>query len=107
MSYIVSAADTGRIVLSESDTVRSILQNIRIILATKQRTVPLYREFGIDTSFVDKPMPVAQALMIAEIKDAITQWEPRAELQSVDFAVDASSPDKLIPVVEVEINNGQ
>ena len=98
MSYIVTPADADKITLNESDTVRSVLQNI------KKLSVPLYREFGVDMAFVDKPMPVAQALMIVEIKDAIARWEPRAELVSVEFQIDESTPGKLIPVVEVEID---
>lgn len=104
MSYIVTLADADKITLNESDTVRSVLQNIKIILSTKKLSVPLYREFGVDMAFVDKPMPVAQALMIVEIKDAIARWEPRAELVSVEFQIDESTPGKLIPVVEVEID---
>ena len=42
--------------------------------------------------------------MIVEIKDAIARWEPRAELVSVEFQIDESTPGKLIPVVEVEID---
>lgn len=105
MIYTVMPEKTWGITLNESDTVRSVLQNIKIILATKQLTVPLYRDFGLEMRFVDKPMPVAQALMIAEIKDALARWEPRAELVSVTFQHDANAPGKLIPVVEVEIDD--
>lgn len=107
MSYIVTPASAGSITLNESDTVRSVLQNIEIILATKQLTVPLYREFGLEMRFVDKPLPVAKALMIAEIKEALARWEPRAELVSVDFQIDADAPGRLIPSVEVEIVDEQ
>lgn len=104
MSYTITPASAGGITLNESDTVRSVIQNIKIILATKQLSVPLYREFGMEMRFVDKPVPVAQSLMIVEIKDAIARWEPRAELVSVEFQIDKSAPGKLIPVVEVEID---
>lgn len=107
MRYTVTPASAGGITLNESDTVRSVLQNIKIILATKQLTVPLCREFGLKMHFVDKPMPVAKALMIADIKDAIARWEPRADLVSVDFQTDASTPGMLIPYVEVEITDEQ
>lgn len=105
MSYTITPASVGGITLNESDTVRSVIQNIKIILATKQLSVPLYREFGMEMRFVDKPVPVAQSLMIAEIKDAIARWEPRAELVGVDFQYDEAAPGRLIPVVEVEIDD--
>ena len=45
MSYKVTAADIGAVQLNETDTVRSVLQNIAIILSTRQGTCPLYRGF--------------------------------------------------------------
>lgn len=36
MSYKVTAADIGAVQLNETDTVRSVLQNIAIILSTRQ-----------------------------------------------------------------------
>lgn len=107
MSYFVSAADADKIVLSESDTVRSVLQNIKIILATQRLTVPLYREFGMEMRFVDKPIPVARSMIVMDIKEAIARWEPRAEFISVQFEGDESAPGKLIPIVEVEIADEQ
>ena len=35
MSYKVTAADIGAVQLNETDTVRSVLQNIAIILSTR------------------------------------------------------------------------
>ena len=46
MSYKVTAADIGAVQLNETDTVRSVLQNIAIILSTRQGTCPLYPGFG-------------------------------------------------------------
>lgn len=103
MSYQVSP-DLSKVTLNESDYVRSVLQNIAIILATRQGTVPLYREFGLPMRFVDKPMPVAKTLLVAEITEALAEYEPRAKVLNVDFVVDAATPGKLIPTVEVEIN---
>lgn len=45
MSYKVTASDIGAVQLNETDTVRSVLQNIAIILSTRQGTCPLYRGF--------------------------------------------------------------
>ena len=38
MSYKVTASDIGAVQLNETDTVRSVLQNIAIILSTRQGT---------------------------------------------------------------------
>lgn len=102
MSYMVSSKNLSSITLNESDPVRAALQNIAIILSTRQLSVPLYRDFGLPMQFIDKPMAVARPLLIAEIKDAITEYEPRATVLNITFEDD--TPGKLIATVEVEID---
>lgn len=105
MNYIISTKDLGSITLNEIDTVKSVLQNIRIILSTRQFSVPLYREFGLPMQFLDKPIPVAKALLIAEIRDAITEFEPRANVLNVTVEIDENAPGKVHATVEVEIKD--
>lgn len=105
MSYKVSAGDLGPLSLNETDTVKSVLQNVAIILKTRQGTVPLYRGFGLPQKFVDKPIPAAKALLYAEIKEAVETYEPRAEVAGITFEEDPDAPDRLIPTVEVTIVN--
>jgi phage baseplate assembly protein W len=104
MSYVVTAADAA-IVFSQPDYAKDVLQNVRDILATPEGSVPYFREFGIDMSFIDKPQPVARALLIATVTEKIQQFEPRAEVRSVTFSNDDSNLGRLIPAVEVEILN--
>jgi len=105
MNYIISTKDLGSITLNETDTVKSVLQNIRIILSTRQFSVPLYREFGLPMQFLDKPMAVARSLLIAEIKDAISEYEPRANVLNITLDIDENAPGKLHATVEVEIKD--
>ncbi|MDD2296578.1 MAG: GPW/gp25 family protein [Sphaerochaetaceae bacterium] len=105
MNYYVSTKDLGSITLNESDVVKSVLQNIRIILLTRQFSVPLYRGFGLPMQFVDKPAAVARSLLIAEIKDAIAEYEPRATVLNVTLDTDITAPGKLVATVEVRIDN--
>lgn len=93
----------GALRLNETDTAASILQNVAILLRTRQGTVPLYREFGLPQKFLDQPIPAARALLYAEVKEAVEAFEPRAEVVGVTFQEDAADPGRLIPVVEVEI----
>lgn len=102
--YTVSAADLSRLRLLENDAVKAVLQNIAVILSTPKGSVPLYREFGLDWKYLDKPIPAAKALMVAEVREAIQRWEPRAAVLDVAFLEDAARPGILIPAVEVEIN---
>ena len=77
MRYQVSAKDAEGLHLNETDPVQSVLQSIAIILSTPRGTVPLYRDFGLDWKALDKPLPVAQVLMVAEIREAIERWAHR------------------------------
>ena len=104
MNYIVSSKSLGKITLNETDPAASILQNIAIFLKTWQQSVPLYRSFGLSKRFVDKPIPVAMSLLVAEITEALPKFEPRATLKNVTFEADSDHPGKMIPTVEVEIN---
>lgn len=105
MSYKVSAVDLGVIRLNEPETVVSVLQNISVILRTRQGTVPMYREFGLPMKFLDKPIPVAKPMLYIEAKETIEFYEPRATVLDVFFTEDPATPGKLIPAVEVEISN--
>lgn len=102
MTYAVTADDV-KIRLGETDTVRSILQNVAIILRTRQGTCPMYREFGLPQDYLDKPTPIAKPLIYAEIREAIEKFEPRCSLIGIKFARSPDSPCGLIPRVEVEI----
>lgn len=104
MSFTVSATDLGHLRFNDQETVSSVLQNIAVILSTPKGTVPQYRDFGLDNSFVDKPRPVAEVLMVAPVREAIQRWEPRAKVLDVSFSEDPAQPGVLIPTVEVDIN---
>ena len=106
MPYIVST-DIQRISLNEKNTITSVLQNVSIILRTRLGTVPLYREFGVSNSYLDRPVVVAEPLLYAEIKEAIEQYEPRAEVIDISFAQDPEMQGVLIPTVEVNIISEQ
>ncbi len=103
MTYIVNdTVDLSALTLHETDTVKSVLQNISIILRTRKGTVPMYRDFGIPHTFLDKPIPLVAPILYAEIYEAIEKYEPRAKVLRVDFT-DSGQTGKMIPTVEVEI----
>ena len=104
MSYMVSATDLKAIRLNEADTVNSVLQNIAVILSTPKGTVPLYRDFGLDREFLDMPIPEAEVRMIAPIREAVQEWEPRATVKDVFFTRSGDGSGRLLAHVEIEIN---
>ncbi len=104
MTYKVSALESLR--LGETETVRAVLRNISVILATRKGSVPFYRDFGVSWDALDKPLPIARSMLIPEIREAIEKWEPRALFLGVEFRRDPAQPGTLVPIVEVEILEG-
>lgn len=82
-----------------------ILQNVRTIVGTRKGTVPLDRDFGISWEHVDKPLPVVEMLMRAEIVEAVEKYEPRAKVTKVEFsgAADEFSNGQVSPIVTIAI----
>lgn len=99
MTYNVTT-NMGPLQLNETDRVRSILQNVAIILGTWKGSVPLYRGFGISPSCLHMPLSVATAMLHADIREVVERYEPRAEVVNVSFR---EEHDRLIPTVEVNI----
>ena len=87
--------------LLESNEEKSIAQNVAVLLNTKKGTVPMYRDFGIPMEYIDKPSNVAEAILVAEITDALAEYEPRATLD--DVSVEYDETGKMIVTVEVKI----
>lgn len=102
MSYTITPDGLGALQLNETDPVRSVVQNVAIILSTFIGTVPLYREFGITSQYIDKPTSIVKPMLHAEIREKIAKYEPRAEVVSVTFE---ERVDGLTPIVEVNILN--
>lgn len=84
MQIDVSARLDG-IDFAPKDVLTEIIQNVRTIISTTQFSVPLDRRFGIDGTVIDLPLPVAMARISAEVIRAITEYEPRCRVVSVDF----------------------
>jgi hypothetical protein len=81
--------------IQEEDTAAAeVLQNVATILATPKGSVPLYREFGVSMEAIDRPIPVAKTLLIAQVTEAVEEFEPRAKVVKVTIE----------ETVEVEIN---
>lgn len=103
MGYKITMSEIGPISLNETDPVKSILQNVSIILRTIKGSCPMYRGFGIDATLIDLPIPAAKVLLFSQIREAIEEYEPRVRVKSVDFDTQEEMQGVLSPIVEVEI----
>lgn len=104
MVYTLRSDEKFEITLCENDTVKSVLQNLAVLLATRKGTIPMYREFGLNMGYIDKPIDVATALMTSEIAEAIEDYEPRATLLNLEIENSIEEPGKVAVVLEVDIS---
>lgn len=100
MNYII-AADEG-INWAAKGTER-ILQNIRNLISTYRYELPYLRTIGLPFDLIDRPMDEVIPIMVAEIHDLISEWEPRAEVEDVIIDnVNVSGNLSLKVVVSIE-----
>lgn len=88
--------------LEPSSTEEDIVQNIYCILNTPIGSVPHLRDYGLDNSFLHKPIPAARSAYACALADAISLYEPRAQVQRISFETDPNDSTHLYPIVEVE-----
>ena len=100
MEYVVMP-DAKTIDLAPATKIEEILQNVRTILSTQKGTIPLDREFGLDSTVIDLPVTLARAKLTNEIFQAIKRYEPRVKVDSITFTGDISG--KLVPKVVITI----
>jgi phage baseplate assembly protein W len=65
-----------------------VLQNVRVIITTRIGTVMLDRKFGLDYSFLDAPQNKAQLMMIQQMCQGLTNFEPRVTFSHIQFGID-------------------
>lgn len=99
---IVKAFTPGKLNLAPETLEEEVLQNVAIIVSTPKFSVPLDRGLGLAQRFIDKPIQVAQSILISEVLDAVEEYEPRAEVTNVTFEA-GETPGLLVPVLEVNI----
>ena len=103
MTYTIDCSKGMDLTLKPDSFVTEAIQSIFILLNTPRGSIPYYRDFGIDNSFLHKPLQVAKTLYAAAVSDAIEAFIPGVQLQRVSFAGSADNPTTLCPILEVII----
>jgi uncharacterized protein len=83
-----------------------VLQNVRFILSTVVDSCVMHRGFGIRGDSVDAPLEYAKAQLALFCIEAVQKYEPRAQIESIDFEVDPLN-GRLIPKAKVVIVDGE
>ena len=79
---------------SEAGDISRCLTTLYSVRAGEQ---PLDREFGIDNSFLDKPLPVAKNMFALEVIEKTKKYEKRVLVEKVEYNYDTNG--RLIPTV--------
>lgn len=101
MDITVNSNEDHSVQLQENNTVRSIIQNIALLLNTKKGTIPMYRDFGLPMEFIDKPIDVAETMAVLEISEVLEKFETRAKLKNL--SLEKSKDGKMVIIVEVTV----
>lgn len=64
---------------------RQLAQEIRTVLATRKGSVPLDRDFGVSWELIDKPLPAARQVIIAEVARQLEKYVPRIKFKGIAF----------------------
>ena len=87
--------------IGDSAQEREIARNVKMIMATPVGSSPLYRDFGVDTSMLDKPLDLARNLYAVTVMEAVEKWEPRARVQNVTLISDITGKIDAKAVIEL------
>lgn len=83
-TWSVKVASLGDIVADVED----IKQCVALIVFTRKRSVPGQPEFGCDWyNYIDYPINTAGALMVREIRNAVSRWETRAAISDLQYKI--------------------
>jgi phage baseplate assembly protein W len=90
----------------ERDAVKSVLQNIRVILTTPKGSDVHRPDFGSELyRFIDQPLTALTAGKIkAYIVDEMERWEPRVKVKEVrlDRRLDRTKIELLLAIEDIE-----
>ncbi len=103
MTYDVMQ-EVGAIDFAPSSRTAEILQNVRTVLTTLKKSVPMDREFGISGEVIDLPIASAQARLTSEIVAEVNKYEPRAQVIGVFYQGDGEE-GVLTPIVKVRLRD--
>ena len=88
--------------LVPSSAAEEIAQCVKCLLLTTKGSCFMYRDFGVNTELIDRPINVAKNRFLAEVVKQAAKYEPRAKVKSIRWTGDG--PDGILkPTVILEV----
>ena len=88
---------------AETDA-RDIRRCLTTLYSVRAGEQPLDRDFGLDWSCLDQPVPIAKNLLALEIIEKTRKYERRAAVERVEFQT--GEDGQLIPIVWLKRSEG-
>ncbi len=79
--------------------VRELDRQIALLLSTREGSIPLDREFGLNLDFADRPASVVKNLYTAEVTKKVAKFIPSVRVREVQWT--GTADGKLQPRVVV------
>lgn len=84
----------------ECGEAEEIRRNVQNIITTPKGMMPGSRGFGLNYEFISYPPETSRNLMAVALADEMMEYEPRAEVQEVQF-VPSEDSSVLFPVIKL------
>lgn len=88
--------------LNGTEEMRHITLCLNVLYGTPIGSVALDRDFGLDWSFLDLPIPAAKARLEGEIVQKTAKYEPRVRVREIQWEY-AGRDGRMRPKVVLEI----
>ena len=72
-----------------TDAMAELDRKLALLYSTREGTMPLDREFGINMDFVDMPPEAAKSLYTAEVTEKVAKFIPTVRVQEVAWGAGA------------------
>lgn len=106
MADVVKRIDTSRVpklTFFPETAEDDLVQRIYCLLSTVKGTVPCYRDFGLSSEWLHRPINAVQSLYATQVAQALAAYLPDVKLLRIRFDNDPARPDYLHPILEVKI----
>lgn len=104
MKFTIDMSNDYPLTLGPLTRMQQLEQSIYVLVNTVRGEVPCYRDFGVSTDYLHKPINVAKAQYSAAVTAAIERYIPEIQVRRVTFSDEQGESDKLRPILEVVMN---
>lgn len=101
MTYVIDFEKKIDLKIKPRNETERKQQEMYVLCSTAIAEVPLYREFGLDKTYLSMPMSIAQTLVVSAIAEAARDFMPDLRVDQIYFRQDAETPEHMISRIEV------